>query len=83
LDSVAYQKDNRGGLIRAALTARTQVATIPQVFVGGQLVGGATDVLGAWKAGTLQKQLAASNVRFDDGGGIDPFSFLPTWLQPR
>jgi len=83
LDSVEYQKDNRGGKIRAALTARTSVATIPQIFVGGELVGGSTDVLDAWKQGKLQKLLKQARVKFDETLNIDPHSFLPTWLHPR
>jgi cysteine synthase A len=83
LDSVAYQKDNRGGKIRAALTAKTKMATIPQVFVGGELIGGSTDVLEAWKQGKLQKLLANARVQFDKSVSVDPFSFLPAWLHKR
>lgn len=83
LDSVAYQKDNRGGKVRAALTARTSIATIPQVFVGGELIGGATDVLEAWKQGRLQTLLQKIGVDYDREAEIDPYSFLPTWLQKR
>src|SRR5690606_26951219 len=43
LDSVEFQKDNWGGKIRAALAARTTWTTIPQIFIGGEFVGGATD----------------------------------------
>ena len=83
LDSVEYQKDNWGGRIRNALTAKTSVATIPQIFVGGEFMGGATDVLQACKEGRLQKLLAASGVKYDESVRDDPFTFLPTWLHPR
>ncbi len=83
LDSVAYQQDNRGGRVRAALTARTSVPTIPQVFVGGELIGGATETFDAFRSGKLQALLASSNVRYDTALKIDPYSFLPTWLHPR
>jgi cysteine synthase A len=83
LDSVQYQKDDLGGRIRAALTARTQVATIPQVFVGGTLIGGANDTLLAWKEGRLQRMLADRGVRHDASSRVDPFSFLPNWQHPR
>jgi cysteine synthase A len=53
------------------------------VFVGGELVGGSTDVLEAWKQGKLQKLLANARVEFDKSTSVDPFSFLPTWLQKR
>jgi cysteine synthase A len=83
LDSVEYQQGDRGGKIRAALTARTNVATIPQIFVGGELIGGATDVLQAAVEGRLQKLLSASRVSFDPAVGDEPLSFLPGWLHPR
>ncbi len=83
LDSVEYQKNNRGGQIRAALTARTSIATIPQVFVGGQFVGGCTDVFDAYKEGRLQLLLEKSQVTYDRELKVDPYSFLPTWLHPR
>jgi len=83
LDSVALQEDNRGGRIRAALTARTSVATIPQVFVGGELIGGATDTLEAWKQDKLQKLLDARGVSYQRDSSVDPYSFLPNWLAKR
>jgi cysteine synthase A len=83
LDSVAYQKDNWGGEIRAALSARTSFSTIPQIFVGGEFVGGCTDVFDAYKAGRLQQLLDKSGVEYDRSLQVDPYSFLPTWLHPR
>jgi cysteine synthase A len=83
LDSVEYQKDNRGGKIRAALTRRTSVSTIPQVFVGGEFIGGATDVFDAYKSGRLQALLEKYHVGYDRNLKVDPYSFLPTWLHPR
>ena len=83
IDSVEYQKDDRGGKIRAALTARTSITTIPQVFVGGEFIGGATDVFDAYKDGRLQSLLDKNHVAFDRGLQIDPYSFLPTWLHPK
>jgi cysteine synthase len=83
LDSVAYQEEGRGGNIRAALTARTSVATIPQIFIGGQFVGGCTDLMDGWKQGRIQKMLEASGVEYDRSVAIEPYSFLPGWLHPR
>ncbi len=83
LDSTAYQRDDRGGQLRAALRARTGVKTIPQVFVGGEFLGGATDTLDAWKAGRLQKLLAEHGVAFDTAAQLDPHALLPGWLQKR
>jgi cysteine synthase len=83
LDSVEYQQNDRGGRIRAALTERTAVSTIPQIFVGGEFVGGCTDAFDAWKAGRLQALLDKHGVSFDRTVRLDPYSFLPTWLHPR
>jgi cysteine synthase len=83
LDSVEYQKDNWGGEIRAALTARTSFSTIPQVFVGGEFIGGCTDVFDAYKSGRFQKLLDESGAEYDRTLKVEPYSFLPTWLHPR
>ena len=81
IDSVENQVDDRGGKIRAAVAARTGVVTIPQVFVGGQFVGGASEVFDAFKAGHLQKLLADNGVAFEVGEPFDPYTLLPNWLS--
>jgi cysteine synthase A len=83
LDSVEYQQDDRGGKVRTALTTLTGVATIPQIFVGGELIGGCTEVLDAMKEGRLQRLLERSGVTYDREMQADPYSFLPGWLQRR
>ena len=83
LDSVEYQKGNRGGEIRAALSARTKVATIPQIFVGGEFIGGCTDLFDAHRSGKLQALLDKNGVAYDRALKVDAYSFLPTWLHPR
>jgi len=83
LDSVAYQQDDWGGRIRAALRARTSMQTIPQIFVGGEFIGGATEVFDAWRAGRVQELLARRAVAYDREARDDPYSFLPSWLHPR
>jgi cysteine synthase A len=83
LDAVAYQAGRRGERIRAALTARTGVATIPQVFVGGRFIGGCTDVIDAWGDGRLQGAFESAKVAFARDAVADARSFLPAWLQAR
>jgi len=80
---VAYQKDNKGSKLRVALKAKTGLATIPQVFVGGKHVGGCTEPFDAFNNGELQKLLKASNVAFDESQQFNAYSLLPKWLQPR
>ncbi|UCG72555.1 MAG: pyridoxal-phosphate dependent enzyme [Chromatiales bacterium] len=83
LDSVEFQKDGRGGQVRAVLKERTGWDTIPQIFIGGEFIGGCTDAFDAWKDQSLQAQLEKNGVSFDANFDRDPYSFLPTWLQPR
>jgi cysteine synthase A len=83
LDSTKYQKNDRGGQIRAALRGRTGVRTIPQVFVGDEFIGGCSETFDAFKEGRLQEILKKRNVIFDEGASVDPYALLPGWLQPR
>lgn len=83
LDSVAFQADNRGGDIRTVLKQMTNAPTIPQIFVGGKHIGGATETFDAFNDGSLQTLLSKNNVAFDAELKRDAYSFLPTWLHPR
>jgi cysteine synthase A len=83
LDSTAYQRDDRGGQIRALLRSRSGSATIPQIFIGGQFIGGASETLEAFKQGRLQQLLVERGVRFDETVEVDPYSLLPGWVHPR
>jgi cysteine synthase A len=83
LDSVEYQEGDRGGKIRAVLSARLGVSTIPQVFVGGEHIGGCTEVFDAMRSGELQERLRERGIPVDPAIEIDPYSLLPKWLQPR
>ena len=88
LDSVEYTDGDRGAHIRSAVSARTQCVTIPQIFVGGQFIGGCTEVFDAWNSGELQALLSQCDIEGvtaadAQGSTPDPYSFLPSWLQPR
>lgn len=83
LDSAAYQVEDLGGRLRGALRERTGSRTIPQIFVAGRFIGGATEVFDAFKSGELQRELAAAGVAFDHDARVDPYQLLPAWLHPR
>jgi cysteine synthase A len=65
------------------LNRRNNWPTIPQIYVAGEFVGGATDIFDVGKAGQLQPKLDASKIPYNDTINKDPYSFLPTWLHPR
>ena len=82
LDSVAYQDDDRGNKIRAVLARRTGSPTIPQIYVGGEHVGGCTELFDYQRDGGLTDALTGMGIEFtpfDD----DPYSLLPQWLHAR
>jgi cysteine synthase A len=83
LDSVEYQEGDWGGEIRTALSARTSINTIPQIFVGGEFIGGCTEAFDSFKEGELQGRLKKSGVTFDEGVELNPYDLLPSWLHPR
>lgn len=83
LDSVEYQRQQRGSKIRAILKAQTGCATIPQIFIAGQFVGGCTELFDGWKSGSVQNLLQQAHVDYDAAFNTDPYLFLPEWLHPR
>ncbi|WP_268874328.1 glutaredoxin family protein [Tropicimonas marinistellae] len=85
LDSVAFLNGDpeRATRYRAVLREITGAPTIPQIFVGGQHIGGATETFDAFNSGELQAALATASVGFNDGMERDAYSFLPKWLHAR
>ena len=83
LDSAPYKTENRGQDIRAALVAKTKSSDIPQIFVGGEHIGSYMETFEAFNEGRLRTMLMANGVTAPDPGGINAYSFLPTWLHPR
>jgi len=83
LDSVAFQKDDLGGRIREALKARTGYVTIPQIFIGGQFIGGCSELFQAFENGEAQRLLAGLGVNYQCQTHVETSRFLPTWLHPR
>jgi len=83
LDSVEYQRNNRGGDIRAALKERLGTPTIPQIFVGGHYIGGATETFDAFNEGDLQRLMTEKKISFDADMHFNAYNFLPKWLHPR
>jgi cysteine synthase A len=83
LDSVAYQTDDWGGRVRRAVGARIGLPTIPQVFIGGDLIGGNAEMFDAVRSGALQAKLRTAGVAFDADAKVDYGSLLPKWLKQK
>ena len=83
LDSVAYQKNNLGGKIRDVLKAKIKQPTIPQIFIGGEHIGGATELFEAFQSGRLIVLLQHHAISYDQSADINAQALLPNWIQPR
>ncbi len=82
LDSEAYRKDNRGGTLRAALREITGSPTIPQIFVAGEHIGGATEAFDAYNSGRLKALLDGRSIPMV-APVANAYGYLPKWLHPR
>ncbi|RWP16350.1 MAG: cysteine synthase A [Mesorhizobium sp.] len=81
IDTPEFQKNGVDGEIRKALRARIGSPTIPQVFVGGEHIGGCMDTLAAWRDGTLAARLEFVGANYTSGACANPESLLPRWVR--
>ncbi len=81
IDAAALREGDQGGKILRALFARTGKRTIPQVFVGGELIGGATETLAAFNDRSLHERLQKTGAPIAADLDVDALSFLPSWVQ--
>lgn len=79
LDGPEYRDAEWVAEVRRALHQLTGAPTIPQIFVGGQPIGGATDLFDSIRDGSFAA-MSAADMRMPPR---DPYSYLPGWLQPR
>jgi cysteine synthase A len=83
LDSSAYRQGDRGSKMYEVLKRRSGSVTLPQVFIGGEFEGGATDVFDGLKSGRLHARLQKYGITVDPSAKTDPYELLPRWLHPR
>ena len=69
--------------IRAALSDRTGARTIPQVFVNGEHVGGATETFDAYNTGALHGMIAETEHVPKSVNLENAYELLPSWLHKR
>ncbi len=83
LDGPEWRDGSRADEMRKALHRVTGASTIPQVFVAGRHIGGATDTFDAFNDGRLQARIRAAGVDLPDVTIPNAYGYLPSWLQPR
>ncbi len=82
LDTPALQAGDLGNRVRAAMRARIGQATVPQVFVAGEHIGGCSETLQAYTEGRLAQQMAQAGLVTAQWPVLDAGSLLPRWRQP-
>lgn len=83
LDSVAYQKDDMGLKLRAAVGARVGSPTIPQIFINGEHIGGCSELFDEVQNGTLWQKLSDAGFNTKPMSQEESRAFLPAWVHPR
>jgi cysteine synthase A len=83
LDSVEYQQDDFGGKVRAVLNDRIGSPTIPQIYIGGQHIGGCTELFDAMSDGSIQRALEECGISYETDAELNPYELLPSWIHPR
>jgi cysteine synthase A len=83
LDSVAYQKGDRGIKMHEVLKRRTGSISLPLIFIGGEYEGGCIDVFNSLKSGQLHARLHKHGITIDPSIITDPYEHLPKWLHKR
>ena len=82
--NVKFQEDDLGGRIRAVLLDQLGSPTIPQIYIGGKHIGGATDLFAAYSSGELNRVLAEHGISMKEmPEEFEPASLLPGWLHKR
>jgi cysteine synthase A len=83
LDAGAYRAGQMGDRLRWALREKVGSATLPQVFLTGRHIGGASETLAAFKEGRLEQNLNALGLNVTETVLAGATEHLPKWVQPR
>jgi cysteine synthase A len=83
LDSVTYKENDLGGKMRAVLEKTNDWNTLPQIYIGGEFIGGCTDLFDRYLEGEIGQLLDAKRITYDRETQVDPYKMLPGWLHPR
>lgn len=83
IDSVEYMEGDRGKKMRKVLDSQNNWKTLPQIFLGGEFIGGCSDLFDGINDGKFAEIMDKHNIPYDRSVNVDPYSLLPGWLHPR
>jgi cysteine synthase A len=83
LDGRKYMSGRKGDRLRWALRNRVGSVTLPQVFLQGRHIGGATEVLTGFTDGSFKADFIACGLPLSNKAWAEATKYLPRWIQPR
>ena len=83
IDSVEYMEGDRGKKMRQVLDKQNNWKTLPQIYLGGEFIGGCTDLFDGINDGRFAELMEKHQIPYDKSMKVDPYSLLPGWLHPR
>ncbi len=83
LDSVEYMESDRGKKMRTVLEKKNNWKTLPQIYFGGEFIGGCTDLFDRINDGRFDKLMHKHQIPYNQTIKVDPYALLPGWLHPR
>ena len=83
LDSVEYMDGDRGKKMRRVLETQNNWKTLPQIYIGGEFVGGCTDLFDGINDGRIAELMQKHSIPYDQSVNVNPYDLLPGWLHPR
>ena len=83
IDSVAYKTNDLGGQVFHVLEKMNNWKTLSQIYIGGEFVGGCTDLFDKVMDGSFAARLEKYHIPCDQTVALEPYDFLPTWLHPH
>lgn len=83
LDGRDYADKEWASDVRRALGIRARAPTIPQIFIDGEHIGGATELFDAHNDGSLEPKLRQCGLSPSDPQIENAYTLLPDWLQQR
>ena len=83
IDSAELGVNEIGNKMRRVLEKTNDWETMPQIYIGGNFIGGCTDLFDKCIDKSLQTMLDEHQIPYDKSVDIDPYALLPNWLFPR
>jgi cysteine synthase A len=69
--------------MRAVLDRQNRWKTLPQIYLGGEFIGGCSDLFDGINNGAFAGIMDRYRIPYDKNVNVDPYSLLPGWLHPR